>query len=49
MNKRLRPSKLKLNQETVRTLDSKQLNAVAGGSDYFSKISDCIFNQCIQQ
>jgi len=50
MNKRAKTNKLQLNHETVRTLNHKQLSLVAGGDDdYFSKISNCIFNQCVQQ
>ena len=50
MNKRIKTNKLQLTQETLRTLNHKQLGEVAGGtSDYFSKISNCIFNQCVQQ
>jgi len=50
MNKRTRTTRLRLNHETVRALDAKQLTVVAGGTgEYFSKISDCIFNQCVQQ
>jgi hypothetical protein len=49
-NKRIKTNKLTLNHETVRTLNNKQLTAVAGGTgEYFSKLSDCIFNQCVQQ
>jgi hypothetical protein len=50
MNKRIKTNKLQLNHETVRTLNNRQLSLVGGGSDdYFSKISNCIFNQCVQQ
>ena len=50
MNKRIQPSKLKLHHETVRALNSKQLKAVAGGdTEYFSQISECVFNQCVEQ
>ena len=50
MNKRTKTTKLRLNHETVRALDDKQLTVVAGGTgEYFSKLSDCIFNQCVQQ
>jgi len=48
MNKTSKTNKLKLNPETVRTLNNKQLTEVAGG-EYFSKISDCIFNKCVEQ
>jgi ATP-dependent protease HslVU (ClpYQ) peptidase subunit len=50
MNKRIKTNKLKLNHETVRTLGNKQLIAVAGGTgDYFSVISNCIFNECVEK
>jgi hypothetical protein len=49
MNKRIKTNKLQLNHETVRTLNNRQLSLVGGGDDYFSKISDCIFNRCVQQ
>jgi hypothetical protein len=50
MNKRIKTNKLKLTHETVRTLHNKQLTAVAGGGgEYFSKISDCIFNDCVER
>jgi hypothetical protein len=47
MNKINKTPKLKLNQETVRTLEGERLKLVAGG--YFSQISVCIFNKCGQQ
>ena len=50
MNKRNKPSKLKLRHETVRALDGKQLKAVAGGdTEYFSQLTECYFNPCNQQ
>jgi hypothetical protein len=50
MNKINKSTKLKLNHETVRTLDDKQLTEVAGGGDqYFSKVSNCVFNKCPSQ
>ena len=48
MNKKTPIKKLTLNHSTVRILGTKELTAVAGG-DYFSKISVCIFNQCVTQ
>lgn len=45
MNKKTRTKKLTLTRSTIRILGTQELTAVAGG-DYFSKISECIFNKC---
>ena len=40
---------LVLAKETLTKLSARQLGEIAGGTQYFSVISRCVFNPCVER